>query len=97
MWFCSQAKLNKNTPDSQDTKSSNAPTQSVLKKPFRCDTCPFVSTSEAAMKVHVNCHIERSDVVFKCFYCPFYVSTKEYVFPLSLSAYSETCHPSNYV
>ncbi|XP_052124577.1 uncharacterized protein LOC113208633 [Frankliniella occidentalis] len=78
------AKKNSQASGTQDTnidlqKKNEAPPTIIRKVPYRCDVCPYVSISETTFQAHVNCHKERSDVLFKCFYCPFYVSTKEEV------------------
>ncbi|KAK3907245.1 Zinc finger protein 252 [Frankliniella fusca] len=78
-----------------DTPKRIDPEQTVIRKvPYQCDVCPYVSLNEATFQAHVNCHKERNDVLFKCFYCPFYVSTKEEVIQ-HMTVHQTSAKPEN--
>jgi hypothetical protein len=44
-----------------------------------CDRCPFMSESAAEMEAHKEQHLSRPGAIFKCYFCPFYVSLKRFV------------------
>ena len=44
-----------------------------------CDKCPFTSDSATMMGAHKEQHLSRPGAIFKCYFCPFYVSLKRFV------------------
>jgi len=44
-----------------------------------CDKCPFTSDSATVMGAHKEQHLSRPGAIFKCYFCPFYVSLKRFV------------------
>jgi hypothetical protein len=44
-----------------------------------CDKCPFTIDSATVMGAHKEQHLSRPGAIFKCYFCPFYVSFKRLV------------------
>ncbi|XP_051158412.1 zinc finger protein Xfin-like isoform X2 [Leptopilina boulardi] len=46
------------------------------KNPFGCGDCPFSAPDSATLAVHRMHHRPNLDAIFKCYFCPYYVTTK---------------------
>lgn len=43
---------------------------------FTCPDCPFTSNDATNMAIHRIHHRPNLEAIFKCYLCPYYVSTK---------------------
>ncbi|XP_072752580.1 uncharacterized protein [Anoplolepis gracilipes] len=46
------------------------------KNPFGCGDCPFSAPDAATLSLHRTHHRPNLEAIFKCYLCPYYVSTK---------------------
>ncbi|XP_020288618.1 zinc finger protein Xfin-like isoform X2 [Pseudomyrmex gracilis] len=46
------------------------------KNPFGCSDCPFSASDAATLSLHRIHHRPNLEAIFKCYLCPYYVSTK---------------------
>lgn len=51
-----------------------------LQNAFGCEDCPFSASDAASLSMHRIHHRPNLEAIFKCYLCPYYVSTKAYVF-----------------
>lgn len=54
--------------------SSDATTDD--KNPFGCGDCPFSAPDSASLALHRMHHRPNQEAIFKCYFCPYYVTTK---------------------
>lgn len=47
--------------------------------PFGCGDCPFTAPDASTLSLHRIHHQPNLKAIFKCYLCPYYVSTKAYV------------------
>ncbi|XP_011067918.1 PREDICTED: zinc finger protein 521-like isoform X4 [Acromyrmex echinatior] len=43
---------------------------------FSCEECPFSASDAVTLSIHKKHHRPNLDAIFKCYLCPYYVSTK---------------------
>ncbi|XP_014485264.1 PREDICTED: zinc finger protein 91-like isoform X2 [Dinoponera quadriceps] len=46
------------------------------RNPFGCGDCPFSAPDAATLSLHRTHHRPSYETIFKCYHCPYYVSTK---------------------
>ncbi|XP_011633205.1 zinc finger protein 91-like [Pogonomyrmex barbatus] len=46
------------------------------RNPFGCEDCPFSASDAATLSLHRMNHRPNLEAIFKCYLCPYYVSTK---------------------
>ncbi|XP_076648325.1 uncharacterized protein LOC143356482 isoform X2 [Halictus rubicundus] len=80
MWKCKRCNFRHSNREtvSLHVKSHNESEQrnEDEKNPFGCGDCPFSAPDAATLSVHRVHHRPNLEAIFKCYLCPYYVSTK---------------------
>ncbi|KAF4522806.1 hypothetical protein B566_EDAN017161 [Ephemera danica] len=64
-------------PAAQAGKSDAQETQTSAPHPqLTCDKCPFAARWQGELYAHQQHHVPQAGAIFKCYLCPFYVTTK---------------------
>lgn len=50
--------------------------ESSFQNPFGCGDCPFAAPDSATLAMHRVHHRPNFEAIFKCYLCPYYVTTK---------------------
>ncbi|XP_043271549.1 zinc finger protein 91-like isoform X2 [Venturia canescens] len=58
-------------------ESTEEATEEGEKNEFTCPDCPYISNDPTAMAIHRIHHRPNLEAIFKCYLCPYYVSTKK--------------------
>ncbi|XP_078045911.1 uncharacterized protein LOC144474668 isoform X3 [Augochlora pura] len=80
MWKCKRCNFRHSN---RETVSLHVKSHSELeqrnedeKNPFGCGDCPFSAPDAATLSMHRIHHRPNLEAIFKCYLCPYYVSTK---------------------
>ncbi|XP_033342247.1 uncharacterized protein LOC117229693 isoform X4 [Megalopta genalis] len=80
MWKCKRCNFRHSNRDtvSLHVKSHSESEQrhEDEKNPFGCGDCPFSAPDAATLSMHRIHHRPNLEAIFKCYLCPYYVSTK---------------------
>ncbi|XP_053998236.1 uncharacterized protein LOC128886955 isoform X3 [Hylaeus anthracinus] len=80
MWKCKRCNFRHSNREtvSLHVKSHNESEQRLgdEKNPFGCGDCPFSAPDAATLSMHRIHHRPNLEAIFKCYLCPYYVSTK---------------------
>ncbi|XP_076671875.1 uncharacterized protein LOC143370521 isoform X4 [Andrena cerasifolii] len=80
MWKCKRCNFRHSNREtvSLHVKSHNESEQRYVdeKNPFGCGDCPFSAPDAATLSMHRVHHRPNLEAIFKCYLCPYYVSTK---------------------
>ncbi|XP_015437334.1 PREDICTED: zinc finger protein 91-like [Dufourea novaeangliae] len=80
MWKCKRCNFRHSNREtvSLHVKSHNESEQhhDDEKNPFGCGDCPFSAPDAATLSMHRVHHRPNLEAIFKCYLCPYYVSTK---------------------
>ncbi|XP_076633159.1 uncharacterized protein LOC143347656 isoform X2 [Colletes latitarsis] len=80
MWKCKRCNFRHSNRDtvSLHVKSHNESEQrhGEEKNPFGCGDCPFSAPDATTLSMHRVHHRPNLEAIFKCYLCPYYVSTK---------------------
>ncbi|XP_076290642.1 uncharacterized protein LOC143214023 isoform X2 [Lasioglossum baleicum] len=80
MWKCKRCNFRHSNREtvSLHVKSHNESEQrnEDEKNPFGCGDCPFSAPDAATLSIHRVHHRPNLEAIFKCYLCPYYVSTK---------------------
>ncbi|XP_060815995.1 uncharacterized protein LOC132907178 isoform X2 [Bombus pascuorum] len=81
MWKCKRCNFRHCSREivSMHVKSHSEPTDhrhGEEKNVFGCGDCPFSASDAATLSMHRVHHRPNLDAIFKCYLCPYYVSTK---------------------
>ncbi|XP_076243726.1 uncharacterized protein LOC143184971 isoform X2 [Calliopsis andreniformis] len=80
IWKCKRCNFRHSNREtvSLHVKSHNESEQRQLdeKNPFGCGDCPFSASDAATLSMHRIHHRPNLEAIFKCYLCPYYVSTK---------------------